>query len=309
MTERSVLPIVATLCVLAASCSSAQKRDETTDGEAQTVPGVIAATNEPAPIGKVLADVDGQIRAWNNLLLTAGTAEERRKARGLEDSLSMITHKRRAEIIEQLESGPLANRVIAASALGFTRDVEAQSPLIAALDDSHPDVVGNALLGLMLLGRQDTPLDSICRLMQSSSDEGVRRNAAQCAASLVNAGAQADCVLPAARQGLSDDDAGVRSQCILLLGSLVDTTSLPTLCDHLSDPIPLVASAAARAVAYIGSKSPPDKGLAARALASAYAQSEEAAELAYLRRALVQLSGKDRGEDPIEWGKWAQRLP
>ena len=293
-----------------ASCASPSSTQSTEPSEARDRPAadLIEATNKPVPIGKLLAEFDASMRAWNNLLLTAATAEDRRKARMLEDNLSRLTHQRRAEIIEQLESGPLNNRVVAASALGFTRDVEAQSPLIAALDAAYPEVVSNALLGLMLLGRTDTPLEPICRLMQSSPDESVRRNAAQCMGSLVQAGARSECIRDAARQGLSDVEPGVRSQSALLLATLVDQESLPPLCDRLYDEIPLVAAAAARAVADIGGQLPKDKGTAAGALSRAYEEAKGPMRPHY-RRALVDLAGIDYGVEPEKWSEWSNRLP
>ena len=223
--------------------------------------------------------------------------------------LEFVTHKRRAELIQQLESGPLHNRVIAACALGFTRDVEAQSPLIAALDDPHPEVVSNALLGLMLLGRADTPLEPICRQFTGSSDAGVRRNAAQCAAALVKAGARGDCILESSRHGLTDkEEPTVRAQSALILATLEDRTSLAALCDRLYDPVPLVRAAAARAVSYIGSHSPPDKGTAARALVGALERSEGNARLQLLRP-LIELAAFDYGPEIKDWKEWAARLP
>jgi hypothetical protein len=309
MTKSSLPLRPVLLCALAASCAATSgARGKPAETDPRPIAKLVEATNPPAPIGKLLADIDASIRRWNNLLLTARNPEESKKANLLDKDLMRVTHARRADLIEQLESGPLSNRVIAASALGFTRDAEAQSPLIAALDDAHPEVVSNALLGLMVLGRADTPLESICRLMQSSQDEGVRRNAAQCTASLVQGGARAECVLPAARQGLSDPEAGVRSQSALILATLVDAPSLPSLCDRLYDEVPLVTAAAARAVAYIGSQSPTDKGTAARALAKSYADAKGAMR-AHLRRALVELAGTDRGIEPEGWAEWARRLP
>lgn len=302
------LRLAPVLLVTVGCASTSSKSTESSELRDRSAAEIIEATNQPAPIGKLLAEIDASIRAWNSLLLTANTAEERRKARMLEDNLSRVAHQRRAEIIEQLESGPLNNRVVAASALGFTRDVEAQSPLIAALDDAYPEVVSNALLGLMLLGRTDTPLDPICRLMQSSPDESVRRNAAQCMGSLVQAGARSECVRSAARQGLSDVEPGVRSQSALLLATLVDKESLAPLCDRLYDDVPLVAAAAARAVAYIGAESPPEKGTAARALSRAY-EDGKGVMRAHYRRALVDLAGVDYGVEPKDWAEWANRLP
>jgi HEAT repeat protein len=160
----------------------------------------------------------------------------------------------------------------------------------------------------MLLGRPDTPLDPICKLMQSSPDESVRRNAAQCAGGLVQTGARSDCVRAAARQGISDSEPGVRSHSVLILATLMDTESLPSMCDRLYDEVPLVAAAAARSVAYIGAESPPQRGTSARALARAYLEAKGAMR-AHYRRALVELSGVDRGVEPRDWVLWAERLP
>jgi HEAT repeat protein len=301
------------LCGLAAclcACASEPKKPatESTDPKQPAGP-IIEATNQPEPIGKFMADLDASIRAWTNLIMSASSEEDRRKASLLEQSLSAVTHKRRVELIEQLESGPLSNRVVAACALGFTRDIEAQSPLIAALNDPHPEVVSNVLLGLMLLGRADTPLSGICSYLSSSTDPGIRRNAAQCAASLVQAGARDDCIVPACRLGLVDkEEPTVRAYCALMLATLEDRSSLPALCDRLYDPVPLVRAAAARSVAYIGKQSPPDKGAAARALVTVMSKTEGANQLVF-KKALIELSSNNYGDDMKAWLEWAARLP
>jgi hypothetical protein len=124
----------------------------------------------------------------------------------------------------------------------------------------------------------------------------------------VEVGARSDCILAAARQGLTDSEPGVRSQSLLLLATLVDVESLPTLIDRLYDEVPLVAAAAARSVAYVGAESPPSKGTAARALTRAYEEGKGAMRGHY-RRALIELAGVDRGVEPEDWAKWANRLP
>jgi len=308
MSKHPHLQLAICLGALAAGCASTDASKKSGEEGPKPIAQLVEATNQPSSIGKFLADLDTQIRGWNNLYLSALTAEDKRKTRMLEDNLSALTHKRRAEIMEQLATGPLNNRVIAASALGFTRDREALSPLIAALDDPHEEVVGNALVGLLLLGQADTPLEPICRLMQTSRDDGVRRNAATCLAVLIGAGARADCVLPAARLGLVDPEPGVRSQCCLVLAALVDTASLTALCDKLYDVVPLVAAAAARAVSHIGAESPTDKGTCARALAKAHSETKGTMQV-QMRRALVELAGSDHGPKPEEWVAWATRLP
>jgi HEAT repeat protein len=303
------LAAVLAACSVGAGCSSSGTAEAKDGGRTEPIAGLVEATNTPPPIGKLLADLDGQIRAWNTLFLSAQSAEDRRKARLLEDSLSATAHKHRQDLVLQLESGPLSNRVIAASALGFTRNPEALSPLIAALEDPHDEVVGNALLGLMLLGQKDTPLDPICRLLRDSRDEGVRRNAAQCLRSLVaDTGASAECVRTTARLGLSDMEPGVRSQCVAILATLLDQDSLSAICDRLYDQTPLVVAAAARALSYFGAASPPDKGTCARALAKAFADLRGPMRT-QVRRSLIEIAGVDHGNGEEDWMNWALRLP
>ncbi len=260
------------------------------------------------PIGKYLADLDNTMRAWTRLHMTAATADERKKARLLEINLATRAHQRRDEIIEQLQTGPLSNRVVAASALGFTREVQAQGPLLAALEDSSQDVVANALLGLMLLGRADTPLDRICDLARASSDPGVRTNAMQCLASLVQNGAQSACAVGTGRLGLSDPEPPVRAHSALLLGELEDTESVQVLIDTVQDNVPLVASAALHAVVWIGRQQGATKGRIARALLDLHEAAKTSQKNLY-RRAMVELAGVDYGNDSKEWSDWASRLP
>ena len=90
------------------SCSSpSPKTTEASEARDRPVADLIEATNKPVPIGMLLAEFDASIRAWNNLLLTAATADDRRKARMLEDNLSRVTHQRRAEIAMTGPRSPL----------------------------------------------------------------------------------------------------------------------------------------------------------------------------------------------------------
>jgi len=72
----------------------------------------------PAHLGLFLSEINGEIRAWTNLTMTAIDSEERRNALLLEKDLMRRTYRRRDELIHELEFGPSANRVVAASALG-----------------------------------------------------------------------------------------------------------------------------------------------------------------------------------------------
>jgi len=216
--------------------------------------------------------------------------------------------RRRAELVTALESGPPINRIRAAGALGFSRSLEAQSPLLAALHDSHPDVVHNALMSLSILGRADTPVDEICSLLEDHPDPQTRGQAAYALRSIVAAGARSELALRAARRGLNDPEPFVRSQCALCLGLVEDAESSAVLLDRLYDPITLVADAAAEALVGIATGVPERKGVVVRGLIEAYSRSD-----ASLKRraqgALVRLSDVNYGDDAKLWAEWAQRLP
>ena len=113
--------------------------------------------------------------------------------------------------------------------------------------------------------------------------------------------------LEAARVGLLDAEPGVRSQCALVLGNLVDKASLDSLTDHLVDPVPLVAAASARAIGHIGRNEPSAKGKAARALVAALDEAKGAAEKE-VHSNLVYLAGVDHGKrvvmDGSGWSAW-----
>jgi HEAT repeat protein len=299
-----LLPLLIALSTLAA-CASTGKGSEV---EAEALPAPTPeARVEPEPIGKLLVDLNASIRAWTQLSMAARTEDERRKALLLEKDLMRRTIERIDELIEELESGPPNNRVIAASAVGFTRDARVQPALLGAIEDPDPLVRSNALIGLTLLGRPDTPLEPICELLATSPDPWVRSNAAMCLSTLVAAGARESCAAETAREGLLDSEPGVRAQCALCLASLLDAESTRAIADLLSDDVPIVRHAAARALAHIGRESPTERPLAARALVRAYDQADGSARERYLAE-LIALSGHDFGDDPVEWQDWARRL-
>ncbi|MBK7874359.1 MAG: HEAT repeat domain-containing protein [Planctomycetes bacterium] len=300
---------LALVFALGPGCRGTGTKSSTSDGAPEKpIADLVEATNAPEPIGQLLARIDTAIERWNQLHLSGKSGEDREKARKLELWIQGEAHRRRAEIVAQLEGGAPQNRTVAAMALGFTREAEVQSPLLAALDDAEPSVVSNALLGLWLLERADTPLERIATLLRTSPDPTLRSNAALCLASLTSLGAKDPAALEAARLGLLDDEAGVRSQCALILGNLVDADSIDPLADHLVDPVPLVAAASARSLAHIGRNEPSAKGKAARALVAALEESKGAAQKE-IRASLIHLAGMDKGKDTKDWLEWALRLP
>jgi hypothetical protein len=297
------------LALCAAGCaSSGSKEPPAPDREITPIGDLVAREKKPDSIGKFLSDLNNDIKAWNNFFLDAKTDEEKTRSRLMETHITTVAHQRRTEIIQELESGPLNNRIVAAAALGFTHDVEAQSPLIAALDDKEAEVVSNALYGLWLLGRTDTPADRICPLLSSSRDTGVRTQASLLLMSLTAAGAKDACIAPSARLCLTDESPAVRVHCLLILANIEDTSSVQAVIDLLSDETPLVVSAAARALTYLGAKDPHSKGLAARALVKAWIKAKDPTKSTLLR-ALIEMSQRNYGTDEKEWATWAERLP
>jgi HEAT repeats len=297
------------LLLAVTACASTSQSNDASDGAPERPIGpIVEATNSPDAIGTLLAKLDASIRAWTTLMMTAETADERRKASLLEQNLMFLTHNRVDELVEQLETGPLYNQIVAAAALGFTRDPQAHSPLIAALENPNSDVVSNALLGIALLGRIDTPLERVCTLLRTSPDAWVRSNAAQCLSSLVRNGAQSECVLATARAGLADEEPVVRSQCALILANQLDTESIPSLEALLQDRVTLVGAASARAIAHIGAQSPAHKGAAGRALTAAFSRTSDALR-PHLLQSLIDLAGGSYGEAPEEWSAWSRDLP
>ncbi|MCY2961402.1 MAG: HEAT repeat domain-containing protein [Planctomycetota bacterium] len=318
MQVRQALPLaVPLLLALASACASTEAEKspatEAAEGAKSTAPEqpiaqLVEATRTPEPIGKLLQSLDREITAWNNLFLAAQSETDRSKARNLEKTIMTTTHNRRQEILEQLESGPLTNRIVAAAALGFTRDQSVQSPLLAALDDPEPQVVSAALLGLWLLGRQDTPLDRIASHLTMGDTEEVRTNAALCLSTLVKSGARSPSALPALRIGLLDSSPTVRAHCCLALAELADSESFQAIADMMTDPTTLAAAASARSVAFLASKDIKLRGKAARAMVGAWIRAEEPAKTS-IYRSMVELSGTNYGSDEEEWSKWATRLP
>lgn len=222
--------------------------------------------------------------------------------------LSDRSLRRRDELIRELETGPPVNRMRAAATLGFTKTIEAQSPLLNALSDASPDVVHNAVLGLAILGRADTPLDALCRLSEFDPDPRTRGQAAFAVRSIVNAGGGGECVLGAARRGLADPEVYVRSQSALTLGLLGDAESVPALADLVYDASMHVTSAALEALLLIVDRHDLQKGPVGRALVEAYAKSKKQRK-DLVKQALINISDVNYGEDLVLWTEWSQRLP
>jgi len=300
----NLLLSLATLGCLACASTGGDDSPEATAYD----PSLVRATRE-VEIGVFLTNIDRTIGSWNHLKLTGTTPDDTRKVRGLEEDLEYQTARRRHELIEQLETGPPFNRQVSAVALGFTNSDEALSPLLAALNDPSIDVVSNALLGLAILRRSTTPLNGIIQQLDTGAEERVRVNAAYAARQVMDAGATTPPeLLYSARAALRDPAAAVRSQCVLILAQLRDVDSIEAIELILYDDTPLVAIAAARALAYLGSVDQHVKGQCARALAAALSKVDRNVREGVLR-SLRELSGANFGREAEDWLEWAHRLP
>lgn len=309
---RSFVTVVLSLALLlfvGAGCASTDADTKIDPEDDETFRPLGPASRMDDSIGKYLADLSTAISAWNAMTMAATTDKERRKQDLLEINIRERSRNRFTELLAELETGPEHNRIIAAAAIGFSREEAALSPLLAALDDPSDKVVGNALLGLGILGSPNTPLHEVGELMRFSPNSRTRWSAADCALSLIAAGAETEGIRDPARAGLTDaEEPVVRTQSALILALLGDTESVDALGVLLFDEVPLVSSSAAQALAYIGRKHPEAAGPAARALFTALSEGDRTLQLR-VHPSMVQLSRRDFDLDLAEWEEWVRRLP
>ena len=297
---------------LAAACATpaGTAAESPAEGSAveEYVPMELRLPDEEPTVGKLLVDFSGSINAWTMKTWNAGDRRDRQKQDRLELYLTAQAKKYKETLLIELESGPAQNRTVAAAALGFAREADTLSPLLNALADPHPDVVLNAMLGLSLLQSPDTPLGQVCEILRHDANPRMRWSAAYLTRTLLEVGARGDCVSDAAHIGLSDEEPMVRTQCALIMALLGETERLGDLSLLLHDGVPLVRSAAARALVHLGRHPPTHKGRAARALVEAMAAAERR-ERGRLAQQLVALSGHHHGMEVERWAEWANQLP
>lgn len=263
---------------------------------------------EDVPLGKFLADMSASIQAWSHKTLSATSRADFRKQNLLEHHITQEARKRKEDLLYSLEAGPQHNRVIAAAALGFTRDPRVLSPLLDALEDADPRLVGNALLGLTILEDPNTPTERIASILQYDKNPELRWGAAYCARTLVERGVRDEGLMEAGRAALLDSEPVVRAQCCLLLAVLGDADSFDAMAALIRDSVPLVSAAAVRGIAVLGEKVPERRGDCARAL-SIEIGSDDHERRSRARKSLVRLAGRDYGENLEQWRIWAARLP
>ncbi len=263
--------------------------------------------------GDVLADIDKSLRIWNNILLTGSTAKDGSTLNIVEADLRRKVNAKRPLLLEQLETGPPINRQIAATSLGFSSSSDTLGPLVGALRDDSPDVVANVLLGLSILADPDTPRIPIAEKLEDVAQPfPVRNNAARALRAVgLNNLNEADraATMRAGRAALGDANEGLRPSGAIILAEVMDTESISALARALMDPTPLVARAASRALARIGSVDPRFEGQAARALTAALELVDDDSVRPSILKDLQVLAGKNYGDNVEEWVRYAQKLP
>jgi len=301
------------------ACASADKKKATDEAG-------LATTTQPADptafnpeiakdrrrVGLLLAELDQKLRTWQGLVISGDRAKDAHKLAVVEKSIAYDAAKHEQDLVDQLLGGPPNNRRIAAAAIGFARSPATLGPLLAALQDSDIEVVTNALLSLGTLRDPATPLASIASLMAEHTDAKVRVNAGRALRTLlpvVNDQSEFGAVRSAAQLALGDPEAPARTNALLLLAELRDTESLDRIALAIDDGVPMVAQAASRSVAFIGSHEPEHKGRAGRVLAAAFVRGANRNIRVTLLQDLQTLSGKNFGNDSDAWLEWANRLP
>ena len=298
---KGLLPTFLLLFALLPACAS--NRAELANAEPYTPP----AEPDPESIGFYLAQISTSINGWNRSKLEARDEEDRRQVRTLERTIERTARLRVGDLIAELESGPPANRKIAAVALGFTGMPEALSPLLSALEDPEPLVVSNALLGLGLLQLPETPLAQICHLLRRDPDNYTRNNAAYAMQRILLSGGEDPCVVLSARDALLDSESAVRAKAALILYLVRDTDSITALGDLLYDEDGVVAAAAATSLARLGADEV-YMGTVARLMVAALDRVHPTSRNFVLNE-LRRLHKVDLGEDSEPWRDWAYRLP
>jgi hypothetical protein len=297
------------LCLVAACATPPVAEPVQTVDPFEGEPVLISGTPvAEVPLGKFLADMAASIQAWSQKTWASSSTSDFRKQNLLEHHITQMARERKEDLLYVLEAGPQHSRVIAAAALGFTRDQDVLSPLLDALDDSDSRLVGNTLLGLTILEHPDTPTERIASILQYDPDSELRWAAAYCARTLVERDIRSDQLTGAARSALHDSEPVVRAQCCLLLGLVGDDESFAAIEGLIQDKIPLVSAAAIRGIGALGKNSIKLKGACARALTN-HLQAENSVVRKRVHASLVQLSERDYGDNVEMWRRWSSRLP
>jgi len=299
------------LLLLTTLAGSGCMRGGSPEEDLGTRPYVPLPDAEPQTVGLFMAQYAKSLKQWHQLKLTAKKEQDLRRLHAIERSLQKRSNERLEQLLDEIVQGNPGNRQTAAMALGFSADERALSPLLNALNDSNPQVVRNALTGLGLLARPETPTGVLTQLLVNHPDPWTRNNAAfalQCIVSARPSDQRDPELASECRDALIDEEPGVRAQCASVLGILRDPEAIKPLSDLLYDEVNLVSAAAATSLSHIGRYEMKSKGQAARELVDSLDRLDEKRREVILRE-LALLSERHYGEKTEDWREWAARLP
>lgn len=316
--HRSILLGASLLAALAAGCASTEegttRRGLTEDQLAEYRMEIGELGDRPARLnderdpGAVLADIDGQIKRWNEMLLSS-QAGDQRKRRRIEEHLRLLARNHFELLEDEVVDGIERHRAIAAAALGFAADRRATGLLMVAIDDASADVVDAALMGLGLLADPETPMEPLARKLERAPEGWTRNNAAFAVKRLLEAGAPSEPVQASLRLALLDQWDSVRAQAAAALMVVGESTDIVPLRDALYDPAAMVTIAAAKAIRRIGENDDLARGEAARALFDAWQEREGRGVRTALHTEMALLANRNFGDETEQWREWAYGLP
>lgn len=258
---------------------------------------------------KALLDLDLLMGKYVQAVWGIGNDRADRQASLLEDAARKIAQEHFPQLVRTaIEADQGQNRAIAVAALGFTGHAEALDPLLNALRDSTPQVVGNAAFALGVLREGHTPITTLAGLVTApgTTDE-VRRTAAWSLVRLQTVLLDKTGLVTEWKRILATPvdklDAGVAVQALRGLGLLRDPALVSSAAPFASHPVPKVREATAIALGMLNNVD------AAETLYMLIgtAEANENVKLA-ARKALMALAGNvDLGWDVNEWRKAMKR--
>lgn len=265
--------------------------------------------SENYSVGLIISKLDASLRQWSALAATGDKDKDGRRGLAIKEELRHRSRKYYWTLVEQLETGPVRNRMVCAMALGFSNNPDALSVLISALDDTDQRVEINALIGISVLASEDTPLSVLTSRMKEHSNPQARAMASSALVYCLQAGAVGENIKDAGRLGLTDSEPIVRMRSALILAEVGDGESIDTLSGLLYDEVPLVRRAARQSLTHLGMTDDHFRGDAARALATALTKADNNADETSLILYLQKLSRINHGDDADEWMSWANQMP
>lgn len=182
-----------TLLLLALSCASTPQpeKDPSLEREAlERRKEREEALRRQGSLPLVLTRLDQAMAEYVTNVGKADSPKAEQRAEALRSYLEAQSKRFMPELLAALGEAEARNRGIAAGALGFSGEDAALAPILNALEDSEALVRVNACLGIGMLAKPRTPLDTLNRILRDPEQPTqVRRSASWALVRLQRAGA------------------------------------------------------------------------------------------------------------------------